>query len=96
MVALPQTEQLTTRLSQKHAQAINGSEAKRHQSLAAAFTGDAYDTLVEIDLVKAQGHKLRDTQARGIQNLEHRSIAQPECRGDCRRREQALDLLFGQ
>ncbi len=70
--------------------------AERHEPFLAALAEHAQYALAQVDLIGAQADELAHAQARGVEQLEHRAVAQAERRVDIGRADQRLDLRFGQ
>src|ERR1044072_2519316 len=73
---------------------MNGTLAERHTSLFVSFTVTHNKPCQKIDIVLFQSNELRDAQARGVHDLEHRTIAYPFFRRYIGRSKQAIDLVF--
>ena len=69
---------------------------ERHQPFLAALAQDAHHTHVERDLRNRQADELGDAQARRVEGLQHRAIAQAEDSLRVRRGKQRLDFGFGE
>src|ERR1044072_9905109 len=73
---------------------MNGALAERHTSLFVSFTVTHNKACQKIDIVLFQSNEFRDAQARGVHDLEHRTIAYPFFSRHIGRSKQAIDLVF--
>ena len=67
-----------------------------HEPLLGALARDAQHAFVQAHLHRRQPDQLAHAQAAGVDQLQHRAVAQAERGGHVRRPEQGLDLRFRQ
>src|SRR5258706_2028773 len=75
---------------------VGGDLDDRDQPLLRALAERANNVAVEVHLEDLQPDQLRHAQARGVEQLEHRPVAQAEPRGDVRRAEERFHVGFGE
>ncbi|SVJ78689.1 Uncharacterised protein [Klebsiella pneumoniae] len=95
-VAGPPAEQVAAGLAQVAFEPADGFLAERHQALLAALAEHLDHALAQVDLLQGQADQFADPQAAGIQHFEHGAIAQAQRVVDFRRRQQCLDVRFGE
>lgn len=69
-----------------------GKPRKRHNPLLVAFAEDAEMTIVEVAPIDRQFDKLRDTQSRGIEKMQHGQITDLKRRKGFAWLQQGVDL----
>ena len=70
--------------------------AERHQALLRALAHRAHHASVEVHFEGLQRHQLGHAQPGGVEQLEHRAVAQAHGRGRVRRGEQRFDVRLRQ
>ena len=73
-------------------QGLDRLSPDRDDPLLAALADDPYEPLLEVDASLLDPHRLRDAQARAVEQLDERAVAQRPRRDAVRRLDQALDL----
>ncbi|KAG1248834.1 hypothetical protein G6F65_019404 [Rhizopus arrhizus] len=89
-------DQLRPRLLQVALQPVLRFLAQWHQAFLAALAGDPQHALAQVDRGGRQQHQFAHAQPCGIHQFEHGPVAQAQCAVDVRRRQQCIDLAFGQ
>ncbi|BDZ58645.1 hypothetical protein GCM10025872_23020 [Barrientosiimonas endolithica] len=74
-LALPRHE-LGTSAHQPGLDRLGGGHAERDGALLVALAGDAHRALVAIEVVDVEADELADPDAAGVEQLEHRAVAQ--------------------
>ena len=86
--------ELAARLPEIPRQPPRGAVPERNEAVLASLPPHAQDPGFQIDRVLREPDELRDSQARGVEQLEHRPVAQAPGRGVVGSREERLDFLF--
>src|SRR3954464_15599243 len=94
VIGLALEQDLRARSARELTEPANGFLAERNEPLAIALAEDTDHALVQVHLAGPQVHELRNAQARGVQHLEHATIAVAERIVHRRSGEQRFDFLF--
>ena len=78
--------------AQVAAERVGGAAAERHDPLLAALADRADEPLLEVDAVSLEADRLADAQARAVEELDERAVAQGARRRSVGRLDEPLRL----